>query len=257
MGRLQHKSLVPMRGWCNHSGLLMLVYDYMPNGSLSQLIFKRSTAPPPPMPWWLRRRALSDVGEALAYLHGGYDQVVIHRDVKSSNILLDSEMRARLGDFGLAKLYGHGEAPGTTRVVGTLGYMAPELASSAAPTAASDVYSFGVVALEVACGRRPIEMDAPEDEAVLVDWVRDLYVAGRVRDAIDPRLEGGGSGGGPEEVEVVLKLGLTCCHPDPLRRPTMTEVLAVLLGEGVAAAPGDVLSALAAGETGQSAAAIG
>ncbi|PQQ00471.1 hypothetical protein Pyn_08162 [Prunus yedoensis var. nudiflora] len=86
--------------------------------------------------------------------------MVVHRDIKSSNILLDAEMRGRLGDFGLAKLYQHGEVPNTTRVVGTLGYLAPELATMASPTAASDVYSFGVVLLEVACGRKPIEMEA-------------------------------------------------------------------------------------------------
>ncbi|RVW52927.1 L-type lectin-domain containing receptor kinase S.1 [Vitis vinifera] len=183
----------------------------------------------------------------LNYLHQGWDKVVIHRDIKSSNILLDSEMRGRLGDFGLAKLYEHGAAPNTTRVVGTLGYLAPELATVTAPTAASDVYSFGVVVLEVACGRRPIETWAAEEEQVLIDWVREKYLDGRVYEAADKRIAGQYV---VEEMERVLKLGLACCHPDPQHRPTMKEVVTVLVGEEAAAAPAAVLSELAqAGES--------
>lgn len=119
MGRLQHKNLVQMRGWCRRGNELLLVYDYMPNGSLNRWIFDR---PDKLLGWEQRRRILSDVAEGLNYLHHGWDQVVIHRDIKSGNVLLDSDMRGRLGDFGLAKLYQHGEVPNTTRVVGTLGY---------------------------------------------------------------------------------------------------------------------------------------
>ncbi|CAI0547408.1 unnamed protein product [Linum tenue] len=226
MGRLQHKNLVQMRGWCRKSNELMLVYDYMPNGSLDRYIFYKQTKL---LNWRQRRQILADVAEGLSYLHHGWEQVVIHRDIKSSNILLDAEMRGRVGDFGLAKLYGHNDAPNTTRVVGTLGYLAPELASSAVPSAASDVYSFGVVVLEVACGRRPIELGSEaEDDRVLLDWVRDLYAEGRVVAAADERVKGEF---GAEEMESVLKLGLACCHPDPERRPDMKEVAAVLVGE--------------------------
>ncbi|EXB93547.1 L-type lectin-domain containing receptor kinase S.1 [Morus notabilis] len=244
MGRLQHKNLVQMRGWCRRKNILMLVYDCMPNGSLNRWIFDK---PKNLLSWDRRRRVLADVAEGLSYLHHGYDKVVVHRDIKSSNILLDSEMRGRLGDFGLAKLYGHNEAPNTTRVVGTLGYMAPELATVTSPTAASDVYSFGVVVLEVACGRRPIEMNVAEEEVVLIDWVRDLYVEGRVVEAADKRIRGEYE---VEEMEVVLKLGLASCHPDPQRRPTMREVVAVLIGERAAAAatPAEVLSVFSRGD---------
>ncbi|CAN0846622.1 L-type lectin-domain containing receptor kinase S.1 [Linum grandiflorum] len=217
MGRLQHKNLVQMRGWCRKSNELMLVYDYMPNGSLDRYIFAKSIKL---LNWKQRRQILADVAEGLNYLHNGWDQVVIHRDIKSSNILLDSEMRGRVGDFGLAKLYGHNEIPNTTRVVGTLGYLAPELASIAVPTEGSDVYSFGVVVLEVAC--------AAEDDTVLLDWVRDKYAEGRVVEAADEKVKGEF---GLEEMETVLKLGLACCHPDPVRRPNMKEVAAVLVGE--------------------------
>ncbi|MED6111774.1 L-type lectin-domain containing receptor kinase S.1 [Stylosanthes scabra] len=246
MGRLQHKNLVQMRGWCRKGNELMLVYDFMPNGSLNKWVFDN---PPKLLEWGRRRRVLVDVAEGLNYLHHGWDQVVIHRDIKSSNILLDSEMRGRLGDFGLAKLYQQGEVPNTTRVVGTLGYLAPELATVAVPTSASDVYSFGVVLLEVACGRRPIETSAAEEEVVLMDWVRELYARGSVCEAADPRLEGEYE---DEDMEMVLKLGLACCHPEPQRRPTMKEVVAVLIGDNVSEEPGKVLTDLARGNGGGS-----
>ncbi|KZV50849.1 L-type lectin-domain containing receptor kinase S.1 [Dorcoceras hygrometricum] len=237
MGRLQHKNLVQMRGWCRKRNALLLVYDYMPNGSLNKWIFDK---PMKLMNWGGRKRVLADVAEGLNYLHHGWDQVVVHRDIKSSNVLLDSEMRGRLGDFGLAKLYSHGEVPNTTRVVGTLGYLAPEVATLATPTAASDVYSFGVVVLEVACGRRPIEIKVEtEDEEVLIDWVRQKYSVGRLSELADKRIKGEYE---VEEMEAVLKLGLSCCHPDPLRRPTMKEVIAVLIGENLVMTPKDLLS---------------
>ncbi|XP_007036320.2 PREDICTED: L-type lectin-domain containing receptor kinase S.1 [Theobroma cacao] len=242
MGRLQHKNLVQMRGWCRKGNELMLIYDYMPNGSLNRWIFDK---PQKLLGWRQRLLVLADVAEGLNYLHHGWDQVVVHRDIKSSNILLDSEMRGRLGDFGLAKLYEHGQVPKTTRVVGTLGYLAPELATVAVPTAASDVYSFGVVVLEVVGGRRPLEMATEkEEEQVLIDWVRYLYAEGRLREAADARIREEYEG---EEVEMVLKLGLACCHPDTSRRPTMKEVAAVLLGEEVAAAPAELLNDLTRG----------
>ncbi|KAL3628891.1 L-type lectin-domain containing receptor kinase S.1 [Castilleja foliolosa] len=237
MGRLQHKNLVPMRGWCRKGNELLLVYDYMPNGSLNRWIFEK---PKTLLNWAGRKRVLTDVAEGLNYLHHGWDQVVVHRDIKSSNVLLDNDMRGRLGDFGLAKLYTHGEAPNTTRVVGTLGYLAPEVVTQAAPTAASDVYSFGVVVLEVACGRRPLETRVErEEEEVLMDWVREKYVEGRLGEVADRRIEGEYE---VEEMEAVLKLGLSCCHPDPARRPSMREVTAMLLGEHVELEPKEMLS---------------
>ncbi|XP_043703965.1 L-type lectin-domain containing receptor kinase S.1-like [Telopea speciosissima] len=235
MGRLQHKNLVHMRGWCRKGNELMLVYDYMPNSSLNHWIFKN---PKRVLGWEERRRVLVDVAEGLNYLHHGWDQLVLHRDIKPSNILLDSDMRGRLGDFGLAKLYQHGQAPGTTRVVGTLGYLAPELVNVGA-TAASDVYSFGVTMLVVVCGRSPIECYGDEEEEqLLVDWVRKLHGKGRICEVVHPKIakECEGRVG---DVKRVLMLGLACCSPDPQHRPTMKQVVAVLMGavaEGLASA---------------------
>lgn len=242
MGRLQHKNLVPMRGWCRKGNEMMLVYDYMANGSLNRWIFDK---PDQLMGWEGRRRVLVDVAEGLNYLHHGWDQVVVHRDIKSSNVLLDNEMRGRLGDFGLAKLYTHGGVPNTTRVVGTFGYLAPEVATMAAPTAATDVYSYGVVVLEVACGRKPIDTSVPlEEDEVLIDLVRKKYTEGRLSDAADKRIQGEFE---VEEMEALLKLGLSCCHPDPLRRPTMREVVALLLGEDATATTNSIMSELKTG----------
>ncbi|XP_071702188.1 L-type lectin-domain containing receptor kinase S.1 [Rutidosis leptorrhynchoides] len=232
MGRLKHKNLVQMKGWCRKRNELLLVYDYMPNGSLNNWIFDK---PKNVLGWEGRKKVLADVAEGLNYLHHGWEQVVVHRDIKSSNVLLDLDMQARLGDFGLAKLYAQGEEPGTTRVVGTLGYLAPELAMLASPTTASDVYSFGVVVLEVACGRKPIEMwQDREEDIVLVDLVREKYIEGKLSELADERIKGEYN---VDEMEAVLKLGLSCCHPDPPRRPSMSEVVAVLLGEDTTVAP--------------------
>ncbi|KAH0736927.1 hypothetical protein KY290_035632 [Solanum tuberosum] len=112
--------------------------------------------------WNQRFRVIKGVASALVYLHEEWEQVVIHRDVKASNVLLDSELNAKLGDFGLARLYDHGTNPLTTHVVGTVGYLAPEQTRTGKATTISDVYAFGAFLLEVACGRRPIDLSRPE-----------------------------------------------------------------------------------------------
>ncbi|ERN13794.1 L-type lectin-domain containing receptor kinase S.1 [Amborella trichopoda] len=220
MGRLQHRSLVQLRGWCRQDDQLMLVYDFMPNGSLDKRIFD---SPRNLMNWEDRLRVVTDVAEGLLYLHEGWEQQVLHRDVKSSNVLLDADMRGRIGDFGLARLYQHGQTTQATRIVGTMGYLSPELGRTMAPTTASDVYSFGVVALEVASGRRPVDFTTDQ---VLVDWVRELYYEGRLLDAADSRIAGEYR---EAEMEVVLKVGLACSHPNPKRRPSIRQALRVLL----------------------------
>lgn len=239
IGRLQHKNLVPMRGWCRKANELMLVYDYMPNGSLNRWIFDR---PNKLLDWRGRVRVLGDVAEGLNYLHKGWDQLVVHRDIKSSNILLDSEMKGRLGDFGLSKLYSHGEAPHTTRVVGTLGYMAPELATSVSPTAATDVYSYGVLVLEVMTGRRPIEMRPDSyNDLLLVDLVKYKYEERNLLVVADERISGEYE---EEAMEAILKIGLACCNPNPTLRPDMGQVVSLLVREDTPGSPRMLLSEL-------------
>jgi len=153
IGRLRHRNLVQLLGWCRRRGDLLLVYDYMPNGSLDKYIFEE---PRMILSWEQRFKIIKGVAYGLLYLHEEWEQTVIHRDIKAGNVLLDSELNGRLGDFGLAKLYERGSNPSTTRVVGTLGYLAPELTRTGKPTANSDVFAFGALMLEVVCGRRPV-----------------------------------------------------------------------------------------------------
>ncbi|WVZ59117.1 hypothetical protein U9M48_009312 [Paspalum notatum var. saurae] len=230
IGRLRHRNVVPLLGYCRRKGELLLVYDYMPNGSLDRWLYDHGGAPP--LSWAQRLHAIRGVAAGLLYLHEDWEQVVVHRDVKASNVLLDGEMNARLGDFGLARLYDRGAGPQTTHVVGTMGYLAPELAHTRRVTPASDVFAFGAFVLEVACGRRPIERGGGDDDDdgrfLLVDWVLELWHKGALADAVDARLCGDYDA---EEAALVLKLGLLCSHPVPDARPSMRQVVQYLDGD--------------------------
>lgn len=225
IGRLRHRNLVQLLGWCRCRGDLLLVYDFMPNGSLDKYLFDE---PKTILTWEQRFRIIKGVASGLLYLHEEWEQTVIHRDIKAGNVLLDSELNGRLGDFGLAKLYERGSNPSTTRVVGTLGYLAPELTRTGKPTTSSDVYAFGALLLEVVCGRRPIEPKALPEELILVDWVWDRWKAGAILEVVDPRLNGEFN-----EIEalVVVKLGLMCSNNAAEVRPTMRQVVRYLEGE--------------------------
>eukprot|EP01018_Ginkgo_biloba_P000278 Gb_37811 [translate_table: standard] len=225
VGRLQHRNLVQLRGWCRRKKKLFIVYDYMSNGSLDHMIFGN---PKTVLQWAQRYKILKGVATGLLYLHEQWKQRVVHRDIKSSNVLLDSDLTAALGDFGLARLYDHSENPETTRVVGTLGYIAPELVHTGKATPSTDVFSFGVVLLEVATGRKPVDHSKDAEEVILVDWVWDLYTKEKLMDAVDPKLKGAYD---VEEMAKVLRLGLICSHPEPESRLTIRQVLQILEGE--------------------------
>jgi serine/threonine protein kinase len=222
---LRHRNLLRLQGWCYEKGEILLVYDYMRNGSLDRALFDASA---PVLPWRHRREALAGVASALAYLHHECERRVVHRDVKSSNVMLDEAYRARLGDFGLARQAEHGESPDATAAAGTMGYLAPEYLLTGRATECTDVFSFGVLALEVACGRRPIGTAGTAEGGNLVEWVWSLHGEARLLDAVDPRL-----GGEFEEGEArrVLLLGLACSSPEPALRPGMRAVVQVLGGE--------------------------
>ncbi|KFK27563.1 hypothetical protein AALP_AA8G400100 [Arabis alpina] len=222
MGSLNHRSLVPLIGYCRRKHELLLVSEYMPNGSLDLYLFNLDRSP---LPWWRRLAILQDIASALSYLHTEADQVVIHRDIKASNVMLDAEFNGRLGDFGMSRLYDRGTDPTTTAAVGTLGYMAPEL-TTMGPSTATDVYAFGVFLLEVACGRRPIEPSLSATKRFLVKWVCECWKRSSLIDAKDPRLTEFSS----LEVEKVLKLGLLCANLAPDGRPTMEQVVQYLNG---------------------------
>ncbi|GJN22835.1 hypothetical protein PR202_gb10435 [Eleusine coracana subsp. coracana] len=232
MSRLRHRSLVHLLGYCRRRGELLLVYDYMVNGSLDKRLFDD---PVDQLSWAHRGKVVRDVAAGLLYLHEGWEQVVVHRDVKAANVLLDDAMNARLSDFGLARLHDHGTRPQTTHVVGTIGYIAPEMSKTGKATTATDVYAFGAFLLEVACGRRPLEFsDDNADSLGLVDLVLDHWKKGRIADAKDPRMIVVGKCD-EDDIELVLKLGLLCSHPDPRQRPTMRQVTQMM--EGAAPVP--------------------
>ncbi|XP_057460648.1 L-type lectin-domain containing receptor kinase S.4-like [Actinidia eriantha] len=227
IGRLRHKNLVQLLGWCRFRGDLLLVYDFMPNGSLDRFLFDETETI---LSWEERFKIIKGIASGLLYLHEEFEQIVIHRDVKASNVLLDGELNGRLGDFGLARLYEPGVNPSTTRVVGTLGYLAPELPRTGKASTKSDVFAFGALLLEVVCGRRPIEPKAGLEELVLVDWVWDKWKDGNALDVVDPKLRGDFN---EIEVIMVLKLGLMCSNNVPLARPSMRQVVRYLEGEVV------------------------
>nr|XP_043624212.1 L-type lectin-domain containing receptor kinase VII.1 [Erigeron canadensis] len=226
LGRLKHKNLVGLRGWCKkEKGSLILVYDYMENGSLDKLIFDCNDDMKI-LNFDDRMRILKDVANGIFYLHEGWESKVLHRDIKSSNVLLDRDMNAKLGDFGLARMHQHGQVATTTRVVGTAGYLAPEVIRTGRASTQTDVFSFGILVLEVICGKRPIT----EGSLPLLNWVTDLMQKGNLVDALDERLKTKG-GLDQDDVEMVLHLGLLCAHPDGKLRPTMRQVVKALEGK--------------------------
>ncbi|GKU96451.1 hypothetical protein SLEP1_g9684 [Rubroshorea leprosula] len=222
LGRLKHRNLVGLRGWCRETnGSLILVYDYMTNGSVDKRIFECDESSL--LSWEERIKILKDVASGILYLHEGWEAKVLHRDIKASNVLLDKDMNARLGDFGLARVHHHGQVASTTQVVGTVGYMAPEVVKTGRASTQTDVFGFGVLILELVCGRRPTEEGKPG----LVEYVHRLMERGELLYALDNHLKAKGDYNN-EEVERVLHLGLLCVHPEPNVRPTMRQAIKIL-----------------------------
>jgi len=228
ISRVRHRNLVQLQGWCCERSHLMLVYDYMPNKSLDNILYHVPEASNTiELTWDLRYNILIGVSSALTYLHEEWEQCVVHRDVKASNVMLDEEFNPRLGDFGLARLIARTKNAQTTIVAGTLGYMAPELSTTGKATTKTDVFSYGALALEVACGRRPVDFSVSDGEPILLDWVWMCYENGELFKVVDVTL---GTKFNEEQTRTVLLLGLLCSHPDPNARPTMGYVRQVLTG---------------------------
>ncbi|KAK9929892.1 hypothetical protein M0R45_026964 [Rubus argutus] len=223
-GCLRHKNLVQLHGWCCEGDELVLVYEFMPNGSLNKILH-RSFNLAVVLSWKQRLNIILGVASALAYLHEECERQIIHRDVKTCNIMLDADFNAKLGDFGLAEVYEHSSITREATIpAGTVGYLAPEYVYSGVPTAKTDVYSFGVVVLEVATGRKPVE----DDGTVIVDWVWGLWEKGKLIEAADARLTGKFD---KVEMERMLITGLACVHPNHVKRPTVKEAARILQGE--------------------------
>ncbi|KAF8013157.1 hypothetical protein BT93_I1131 [Corymbia citriodora subsp. variegata] len=219
ISRTIHRNLVPFVGWCQEEGEFLLVYEYMPNGSLDHHLFGARRS----LPWDVRYSVALGLASALNYLHEELEQWVLHRDIKAANVLLDTNFTTKLGDFGVAKLVDPLFRSQTTDVVGTCGYLAPEYFISGKATKESDMFSFGIVALEIACGRRSYEDG--EIQVPLHKWVWQLCLAGNILGAADEAL---GSRFQKEEMECLMRVGLWCVHPDPARRPRAGQVIRFL-----------------------------
>ncbi|XP_039173891.1 L-type lectin-domain containing receptor kinase IX.1-like [Eucalyptus grandis] len=219
LSRMLHRNLVQFIRWCREEGEFLLVYEYMPNGSLDNHLFGTRKS----LPWDVRYKIALGLALALNYLHEDLEQCVLHRDVKAANILLDTNFNTKLGDFGVAKLIDPQFRTRTTDVVGTYGYLAPEYFGEGKATKESDMFSFTVVALEIACGRRTYQEG--EFHIPLHKWVWQLYLAGNMLEAVDETL---GSSFDGKEMECLMMVGLWCVHPDPKMRPKAGHVIRFL-----------------------------
>ncbi|KAK6945840.1 Legume lectin domain [Dillenia turbinata] len=225
ISQLNHKNLVKLIGWCHEKRELLLVYEFMDNFSLDYHLYNDESS----LEWPTRYTIAQGLASAMYYLQERCDQCILHRDIKSSNIMLDSNFQAKLGDFGLARFVDHEKGSQTTVPAGTIGYMAPECITSGKASKESDIYSFGVVALEIVCGRKPFLPEAEEKRKVITEWVWELYGRGELLEAVDQKL---GDAGIDQvkigQMERLLLIGLWCSHPDPSHRPSMVQVISVL-----------------------------
>ncbi|CAL0317209.1 unnamed protein product [Lupinus luteus] len=224
LGDLLHPNLVKLIGFCIEDDQRLLVYEFMPRGSLDNHLFRKG---PLPLPWSIRMKIALGAAKGLAFLHEEAKRPIIYRDFKTSNILLDAEYNAKLSDFGLAKDAPEGEKTHvSTRVMGTHGYAAPEYVMTGHLTSKSDVYSFGVVLLEMLTGRRCIDKRRPNGEHNLVEWARPMLGNWRMFLRImDPRLEGHFSVKGAQKAS---QLASECLSRDPKARPLISEVVKAL-----------------------------
>ncbi|AEC07819.1 root-specific kinase 1 [Arabidopsis thaliana] len=223
LGQLSNKHLVKLIGFCCEEEQRVLVYEYMPRGSLENQLFRRNSLA---MAWGIRMKIALGAAKGLAFLHEA-EKPVIYRDFKTSNILLDSDYNAKLSDFGLAKDGPEGEHTHvTTRVMGTQGYAAPEYIMTGHLTTMNDVYSFGVVLLELITGKRSMDNTRTRREQSLVEWARPMLRDQRkLERIIDPRLANQHK---TEAAQVAASLAYKCLSQHPKYRPTMCEVVKVL-----------------------------
>ncbi|KAK4252490.1 hypothetical protein QN277_014483 [Acacia crassicarpa] len=217
-----HPNLVTLYGWCLNGSDKILVYEYMEGGSLEDFVTDRTR-----LTWKRRLEIAIDVARALVYLHHECFPPIVHRDVKASNVLLDKHGKAKVTDFGLARVVENGVSHVTTMVAGTVGYVAPEYGQTWKATTKGDVYSFGVLAMELATGRKAVD----GGEECLLDWARRVtgYGYGLTRPMIPVLLMGSGLGEGSEDMGELLRIGIKCTAEAPQARPNMKEVLSMLV----------------------------
>ncbi|KAG6504302.1 probable serine/threonine-protein kinase At1g01540 [Zingiber officinale] len=224
IGRVRHKNLVRLLGYCVEGEHRMLVYEYLDNGSLDEWLHG-DIGEVSPLTWDIRVKIILGTAKGLSYLHEGLEPKVVHRDVKSSNILLDQNWNPKVSDFGLAKLLCSERSYITTRVMGTFGYVAPEYASTGMLNERSDVYSFGVLIMEIISGRSSVDYSRPNGEITLVDWLKTMVGAKRSEEVVDSRMPQKPC---PKVVKRMILVALLCVDPDAQKRPKMGHVVHML-----------------------------
>lgn len=226
ISRIHHRHLVSLVGYCISEHQRLLVYEFVANDTLHYHLHGEGR---PVLDWATRLKVAVGSARGLAYLHEDCHPRIIHRDIKSSNILLDSNFEARVADFGLAKLALDTNTHVTTRVMGTFGYMAPEYATSGKLTEKSDVYSFGVVLLELITGRKPVDSSQPLGDESLVEWARPLLMRALEEEdfevLVDSRLENNYVG---SEMFRMIEAAAACVRHSAARRPKMSLVVRAL-----------------------------
>ncbi|XP_059671148.1 G-type lectin S-receptor-like serine/threonine-protein kinase LECRK3 [Cornus florida] len=220
IGRTHHKNLVKLLGYCNDRTNRLLVYEFISNGSLADVLFKSETKPR----WEERVRIAVNVARGILYLHEECETQIIHRDIKPQNILLDERHCAKIADFGLSKLMNLNQTRTNTGVRGTRGYVAPEWHMNLPVTVKADVFSFGILFLEIICCRRSLDPDLAEAEVILVDWVFDCFDSHELDKLVqDEKVD-------KSKLERMVRLGIWCIQDDPSLRPSMKKVVLMLEG---------------------------
>ncbi|ERM94075.1 hypothetical protein AMTRI_Chr04g188080 [Amborella trichopoda] len=233
LSRVQHRNVVGLIGYCADEGEKLLIYEYHPNQSLDKILFHTNRRQE--LDWQKRFDIISGVARGLLYLHQDSHIMIIHRDIKASNILLDQKWKPKIADFGMARLFPEDQTHVNTRVAGTNGYMAPEYMMHGQLSLKVDVFSFGVLVLEIISGQKNSSFDLQADSRGLLNWAWKLWKNGRCSEMVDMAL--GSFKLVDEQVKMCIQMALLCVQADPAQRPTMANVSQMLARPGTLAEP--------------------